>query len=803
MTKNNRDRLIEIIALEETHLARLDAERQTLLESLLDLRQQLSVIDAASSPAPVNFTLSTSAKIALFRSLFRGRDDVYPKLWISKSGDRKGYMPACANDGIYSLCGKRKFPRIKCGDCNHQAYLPVSDEVVRDHLQGKQTIGVYPLLQDDTCRFLAVDFDKTTWQEDVAAFRETCSSLNIPVAVERSRSGNGAHAWFFFTEPVMAAVARTMGCYLITETMSRRHQLSMESYDRLFPSQDIMPRGGFGNLIALPLQLEPRKLENSVFVDESFVPYPDQWDYLVSLKRLSQQEVQAIADRAVRKGQVIGLKLPSDADEEQVPWERSPSGRLPEQRIKGKLPKKIKAVFAQRIFVETKGVPSELLNRIKRLAAFQNPEFFKKQKMRLSTHNTPRVIACFEELPGHVALPRGCRDALQSLLDGYGIALHLDDKRNAGTPTAFSFHGTLFDIQQQTVDELMLHDFGIFVAPPGSGKTVVGAWLAAARNCSTLVLVHRKPLLDQWVAQLSRFLDLPPKEIGTIGSGKNKANGILDVAMMQSLIRKDEVADLVANYGQIIVDECHHLPAFSFERVLGEVKAKYVVGLTATPYRRDGHQPIIHLQCGPTRFSLSRKQHATDEDFTRRLILRETGFSLSDTDSGITIQEIYARLTADRQRNHLILGDIRQALAEGRSPILLTERKDHLEYLAGELRDTVKHLVVLHGGMGVKQRRKVMEHLASIPDDEERLILATGRYIGEGFDDARLDTLFLALPFSWKGMLVQYAGRLHRLHPGKVEVQVYDYVDSSVPMLAKMHDKRMKGVKTMGYEQAT
>lgn len=800
---HNRATLIEAIALEEAHLARIDTERQTLLDSLHDLRQQLSAFNAASSPTIETSTLSSAAKITLFRSLFKGREDVYPKLWVSKNGDRKGYMPACVNDGNYSLCGKRKFPRVKCGDCKHQAYLPVSDEVIREHLQGKQTIGVYPLLPDDTCRFLAVDFDKTTWQEDVTAFRETCSTLDIPVSVERSRSGNGVHAWFFFTEPVMAAVARVMGCYLITETMSRRHQLSMESYDRLFPSQDTMPRGGFGNLIALPLQLEPRKLENSVFVNETFVPYTDQWGYLASLKRLSPREVQAITDRAVRKGQVIGLKLPTDADEEQAPWERSPSGRLPEQRIKGKLPKKIKAVFAQRIFVETKGIPSELLNRIKRLAAFQNPEFFKKQKMRLSTHNTPRVIACFEELPGHVALPRGCRDALQSLLDEYGIAFHLDDKRNIGTPTAFSFHGTLSDVQQQTVDELLLHDIGIFVAPPGSGKTVVGAWLAAARNCSTLILVHRKPLLDQWVAQLSRFLDLPPKEIGTIGSGKNKANGILDVAMMQSLIRKDEVADLVANYGQIIVDECHHLPAFSFERVLAEVKAKYVVGLTATPYRRDGHQPIIHLQCGPTRFSLNRKQQATDEDFTRRLILRETGFNLSDTDSKITIQEIYARLTADRQRNHLILCDIRQALAEGRSPILLTERKDHLACLAGELRDTVQHLVVLHGGMGVKQRRKVMEHLASIPDDEERLILATGRYIGEGFDDARLDTLFLALPFSWKGMLVQYAGRLHRLHPDKVEVQVFDYVDSSVSMLAKMHDKRMKGFKAMGYEQAS
>ena len=522
----------------------------------------------------------------------------------------------------------------------------------------------------------------------------------------------------------------------------------MESYDRLFPSQDTMPRGGFGNLIALPLQGEPRKLGNSVFVDESFVSYTDQWDYLASQKRLSPQDVQVIADRAVRKGQVIGLKLPSDHDEAQAPWERSPSGRLSEQRMKGKLPKKITAVLAQRIFIETKGIPSALLNRIKRLAAFQNPEFYKKQKMRLSTHNTPRVIACFEDLPGHVALPRGCRDVLQSLMDEYGIKLHLDDKRQVGTPTTFTFHGTLTDIQQQTVDELVRYDIGIFVAPPGSGKTVVGAWLAATRNCSTLVLVHRKPLLDQWVAQLSRFLDLPTKTIGTIGSGKSKATGILDVAMMQSLVSKDEVVDLVTNYGQIIIDECHHLPAFSFERILAEVKAKYIVGLTATPYRRDGHQPIIHLQCGPTRYTLNRKQLATDEEFTRRLILRETGFSLSDTDSEKTIQEIYALLTADRQRNRLIIDDIRRSLAVGRSPILLTERKDHLEFLAGELRDSVKHLVVLQGGMGVKQRRKVMEHLASIHDDEERLILATGRYIGEGFDDSRLDTLFLAQPFS-------------------------------------------------------
>lgn len=793
--------ILEELTREEARLKQLDDERDAILKHISKLKSQL----AAALKLPVNqlsAELSPETKISLFRSLFKGREDVYPKMWVSKAGDRKGYMPACGNDGSYSLCGKRRFPRIKCADCNHQAYVPLTDEVIREHLQGKQTIGVYSLLSDDTCRFLAVDFDKATWQEDVAAFRETCNILGLPVAVERSRSGNGAHAWFFFSEPVMASVARIMGCFLITETMSRRHQLSMESYDRLFPSQDTMPRGGFGNLIALPLQGEPRKLGNSVFVDESFTPYADQWGYLSSVKRLSSMEVQTIADKATRRGQVIGLKLPSDHDEDQAPWDRSPSGRLQEQRIKGKVPKKVTVVLAQRIFVEKKALPSDLLNRIKRLAAFQNPEFYKKQKMRLSTHNTPRIIVCFEETPKHIGLPRGCYDALEALLKENDILLKVDDKRQSGATTEFTFQGSLTKVQQLAVAELESYDIGIFVAPPGSGKTVVGAWMAAARSCSTLVLVHRKPLLDQWVAQLSTFLGLSKKAIGTIGSGKSKVTGIIDVAMMQSLVRKDEVSDLVANYGQIIVDECHHLPAFSFERVLAEVKAKYVVGLTATPYRRDGHQPIIHLQCGPTRFALNRKQHEGDGTFTRRLILRETGFTMQSATSEATIQEIYARLTEDRQRNQLILDDIRKALAEGRSPILLTERKDHLEYLTGELRGSVKHLVVLQGGMGVKQRRKVIEHLAAIPTEEERLILATGRYIGEGFDDARLDTLFLALPFSWKGMLVQYAGRLHRLHPGKDEVQVYDYVDSSVPMLVKMHEKRMRGFKAMGYEQA-
>ncbi len=799
--QSGKKAILEAIARDEARLVELDEERRVLSQRINDLRSRVEAFEKPDGQPEVS-TFTPSEKIALFRSLFRGRTDVYPKLWTNRVGG-KGYAPVCSNDLKEGFCSKGRKPRIPCSECRYQNYLPLSDTVIRDHLQGKHVIGVYPLLPDETCWFVAADFDKENWQEDVTAFHDTCNSLNIPIAVERSRSGNGAHVWFFFAEPVPAAIARTMVCSLITETMSRRHQLSMNSYDRLIPSQDTMPRGGFGNLIALPLQRDRRQLGNSVFVDENFCPFPDQWAFLASAKRIPLYEVKSLAEKAAKQGQVIGLSMPAGEDEdEKAPWDRSPSRGSSTRKITGKLPPEVKVITSQQIFVAKEGLPSAMLTRIKRLAAFQNPEFYKKQKMRLSVHQVPRVISCFEEFPEFLAIPRGCLDALTALLEEHDIRVVVEEKRQSGVETSFCFHGVLKESQSQAVNELLKHDIGLFVAPPGSGKTVVGAFLTAARKCSTLILVHRKPLLEQWVAQLTTFLNLPPKAVGVIGSNKNKPNGVLDVAMIQSMVRKDEVSDLLEGYGQVIVDECHHLPSVSFERVLAEVKARYVVGLTATPYRRDGHQAIIHFQCGPTRFSLHRKKQIETEGFTCRLILRETEFSLPADEADLKIQDIYARLVSDRARNRMILNDVRKALQQKRSPILLTERKDHLAFFAESLRDEVPNLIVLQGGMGAKERRNVMAKLEGIPDGEERLILATGRYIGEGFDDARLDTLFLALPFSWKGMLVQYAGRLHRTHSEKNEVQIYDYVDSAVPMLAKMQSKRMRGFKTMGYGQA-
>jgi hypothetical protein len=584
---------------ELTHRQTESRARLIALHEELVAAQSCAQVPSTAAPPFISEPPTTAqGKIFLFRQLFRGRDDVFPKFWISSKTGRKGYSPTCSNEWVHGICKK---PRVKCSDCPNQAFVPLSDQVILDHLQGRHIVGVYPLLKDETCWFLAADFDKECWLEDVAAFVGTCRDLGIPAAVERSRSGNGAHVWFFFSSPVPAISARRMGCYLITETMARRHQLAMSSYDRLFPNQNTIPRGGFGNLIALPLQHEPRQAGNSVFLDEAFQPHVDQWAYLASAPRMVPATVESITQQAARQGKIVGVRFSgvSDDGEDETPWERKRSGTPEHARITEPVPGEVCAVLAQSLFVEKAGLPSPLLNEIKRLAAFQNPEFYKKQGMRLSTALTPRVISCAEEFSRHLALPRGCCEDLSALLQSVGSTLTVDDQRAAGEPLNVRFDGELTAVQKQAVNVLRKHDIGVFVAPPGVGKTVVGAWLIAERQCNTLVLVHRQPLLDQWVAQLALFLGLDSKDIGRIGGGRRKPNGRLDVAMIQSLVRNDDVNELVANYGHVIVDECHHLPAVSFERVLAEVRAHFITGLTATPQRRDGHHPIIEMQLGP------------------------------------------------------------------------------------------------------------------------------------------------------------------------------------------------------------
>ena len=794
----------DAISAEEARLAQLEVERAISVARLRELRATLVGHSAPVDRSPDQSSVPIAAnprtpgeKVRLFRELFRGREDVFPTRFVAKRTGQAGYAPACRNKFVEGVCG---LPTIKCGECTNQAFVPVSDATIVAHLKGRHVMGVYPMLSDDTCWFLAVDFDETTWREDVAAFVETCRQVGLRPAVERSRSGNGAHVWFFFSAPVAAATARTMGSYLITETMSRRHELSFGSYDRLFPNQDTMPRGGFGNLIALPLQTDPRRHGNSVFLDDNLNPVPNdaQWAFLASVHRIDPPTVVQIAAAASRTGSELDLSTVDGDDEDSAPWTRAPSGKRRPIRISEPVPSVVRAVLSQKLFVEKSSLPSALLNQVKRLAAFQNPEFYKRQGMRLSTSMTSRVISCAEDLPQHIGLPRGCQAPLAALLAEYESQIEIDDQRVSGTPTTFRFHGELTAMQQQAVSALLAHDIGVFVAPPGSGKTVVGTFLVAQRACSTLILVNRRPLLDQWIAQLALFLGIDPKEVGQIGAGKSKRNGGLDVATIQTLARGGALDSVVAGYGQVIVDECHHLAAVSFERVLSEVKARYVMGLTSTPERRDGHQPITEMQLGPVRFSVGPKSEAGRAPFARRLIVRDTGFRDLE-DATPSIQRLYAQLSVEETRNELILLDVLTALEEGHSPILLTERVDHLDYFAARLESVRATVVVLRGGMSAKERRRSLDRLDGTSANPRRIVLATGRYIGEGFDDARLDTLFLALPVSWKGTLIQYAGRLHRLHPGKTEVRIFDYVDGSVPMLRRMFEKRLRGYRAIGY----
>lgn len=744
----------------------------------------------------VNNDSPLPGKIRLFRSLFRGREDMFARLWWSKKSHKIGYSPVCSHRWNPALCSA---PSMKCGDCANRDFTPINDAVIQYHLEGRHTVGIYPLLQDDTCHLLAVDFDKQSWMEDTAAFLGTCQHTGVSAAVERSRSGNGAHVWVFFSEAVPASAARKLGSYLLTETMSSRHQLGMDSYDRLFPNQDCLPKRGFGNLIALPLQREPADKGNSLFLDDNLKPHADQWAFLASIVRLDTSALEQIVRTAIRRGQVVGLRISSDGEEEK-PWAVISPRDSQEPPVDGPLPTQVTVVTGSLLFVEKEGLSSSLLNRVKRLAAFQNPEFYKKQSLRLSTALTPRVICCAEEFPRHLGIPRGCLDQLLELLQTVGIKVNLIDERFQGTKIEAAFHGRLTPAQEAATAELRSHDDGVLVAPSGSGKTVVGISMVAARRTNTLVLVHRSPLLEQWRSQLANFLAVDPARIGQIGGGKNKPSGFVDVAMLQSLVRKGTVKDFVTDYGHVIVDECHHLPAVTFEQVLRRVKARYVLGLTATPYRRDGQQPIILMQCGPVRHVIKQKDQGDQVSLRHLLILRETAFVTAPEEHEPSIHDIYAALAADETRNQLILDDLLQAVGEGRSPILLTERRDHVEFFAKRLAGAVPNVVVLRGGMGSRQRRELAEQISSIPDSANRVLLATGRYIGEGFDDARLDTLLLAMPVSWKGTLVQYAGRLHRLHSGKAEVRIYDYVDLGNTTLLRMFQKRLRGYRAMGYE---
>ena len=735
--------------------------------------------------------ISSEEKVRIFMEVFKGRTDLYAKRWTSNKTGKSGYSPVCKNEFSTYKCDK---PRVKCNECPYRELLPLTEEVVLKHLKGEITIGIYPLLPDDSCNFLAIDFDKKTYEKDVMAFWNICDELNIPVYVEKSRSGNGAHIWIFFEESIPAKIARKMGNILLTKTMEKT-SLDLDSYDRLLPNQDTMPKGGFGNLIALPFQGESSKNGNTVFVDKYFEVQENQLNILTNIQKMKSENIYEFIEK-YKEDDYKEPEVEEILDDDDIPKK---------EKIKDIVfTNNVECTIDNQIYIKKlKLLPNEI-TYLKRLASFTNPKFYELQKLRMPIFykTTPRIISCFEEDERFLILPRGCLEEIKKICEKSNVKLILKDKREKGIEVDYKFNGKLNRKQEKAMNGLISYETGVLCATTGFGKTVIGANIISKLKTNTLVIVNRNNLLDQWKERLSYFLDIDKKEIGQCGASKESLNGKLDVASFQSLFKKDNIEELVQNYGLVIVDECHHVAAYSFEKVLKAIRSKYVYGLTATPTRKDGWHKIIYMQCGDIRVRVSNKDLKQNKEMEHTVIVRKTNYKyiLTEEKEKIQISEILNDMCHNVFRNSLIIEDINKCILEGRIPIVLTERIEHLNILKEQLEKLNVPVVIYKGNMGKKKTKEIQETIKKADESNEpRIILATSSSIGEGFDDSRLDTLFLTMPVSWKGRIIQYVGRLHRDHEDKDKVIVYDYLDN-MKVLEKMYNRRLKGYKIAGYE---
>lgn len=767
-------------------------------------------------------------KIALFKSLFKGREDVYAHGFAKKDGGI-GYSPTCANERT------RRCPRwtrsnrgTKCADCPAREFVPMDERAILAHFKGERddltdVAGLYVLDRDCKTWVLVADFDKAGWQREALLYRDACRSYGLFPAVERSRSGNGAHVWLFFEERIDAELARNLGCTLITHAMSQAAGMGFEAYDRLFPAQSTMVQGGLGNLIALPFQGRAQRQSNTVFVDDGFEPYPDQWRFLSSVSKATPRQVREIVESA--NGAPLGqLAFAGRANAKTCASTKLSSKRSatpPSNEASRVFPKTINVTRANMLYVSKRGLSSSAQNQIRRLAAFGNPEFYRAQAIHRSVFGKRRIVWCGEEDGRSIMLPRGCERKLERLASEHGCSCLFDDKRKRGEPIEVEFTGVLREGQKEAADALLRYENGVLSAPTGFGKTVVGAYLVGELKMRTLIIVPQTNLIEQWKERLERFLDIkdnrpplltksgkPSKRvrpvIGQIGGGRNAPSGIVDIATFQSLTARDELGipqakPIVADYELIICDECHHGAAPNLELVMKSANARRVYGLSATPKRSDGLEGIIFMQCGPIRHKADPKDQAAEQGFKRILKPRFARIRLTGLGPGASFNQVLDLLCEHGARNALIAKDAAAAVRTGRMPLVITKRKEHAAKLAKLLEKEGIRVFVLTGDGTARVKRERIEQVRGMAG-ERYAIVATGSYIGEGFDLPQLDTLFLASPYSWEGVIAQYSGRLHRESEGKSDVVVYDYVDASIPVLERMYKKRLKAYAKLGYE---